>query len=99
MTQPLDKDAIDLALAALPGWRFENDKLTKKFVFANFRESMCFLVRMSFEAEQRNHHPEVFNVYKTVQLWLTTHDAGGRVTALDVELAAAIEEAIAGDDE
>ena len=57
-----------------------------------FREAMSFLVRISFEAEQRNHHPEIYNVYKTVELALTTHDAGNKVTALDVELAAAIEE-------
>lgn len=96
MSEPLEQNAIDLALAVLSGWRHEGDKLKKRFVFSGFREAMSFLVRISYEAEQRNHHPEIFNVYKTVDLALTTHDAGDVVTALDVELAAAIE-SILGD--
>ncbi|MCA9605738.1 MAG: 4a-hydroxytetrahydrobiopterin dehydratase [Myxococcales bacterium] len=90
-TEPLEKDALDLALAALPGWRLDGDKLKKTFVLGDFREAMMFLVRMSYEAEALNHHPEIHNVYKTVELALTTHDAGNKVTVKDVELAAAIE--------
>ncbi len=90
-TEPLEKDALDLALAALPGWRLDGNKLVKTFVLGDFREAMMFLVRMSYEAEALNHHPEIHNVYKTVTLALTTHDAGNRVTVKDVELAAAIE--------
>lgn len=90
-TEPLEKDALDLALAALPGWRLDGNKLVKTFVLGDFREAMMFLVRMSYEAEALNHHPEIHNVYKTVTLALTTHDAGNQVTVKDVELAAAIE--------
>ena len=96
MSEPLEQDAIELALAALPGWRHDDDKLKKEIVLADFREAMSFLVRIAFEAEQRNHHPEIRNVYRTVELALTTHDAGNKVTALDVELAAAVEQ-ILGD--
>ena len=91
MTQPLEKDALALALAALPGWSLDEDKLKKRFVFADFREAMSFLLRISYEAEGLGHHPEIYNVYKTVVLALTTHDAGDKVTAKDVELAASIE--------
>jgi 4a-hydroxytetrahydrobiopterin dehydratase len=52
---------------------------------------MSFLVRLSFEAEQRDHHPEIFNVYDRVELTLRTHDAGDRITKADVELARAID--------
>jgi len=91
VTEALEQDAIDLALAALPGWEHEGDKLQKTFVFADFKEAFSFLTRVAFEAEALGHHPEILNVYRTVHLGATTHDAGDRVTAKDVELAAAIE--------
>jgi 4a-hydroxytetrahydrobiopterin dehydratase len=49
------------------------------------------MVRAGFEAEELNHHPEWMNVYKTVAVRLNTHDAGGKVTAKDVELARRLE--------
>jgi len=91
MSEPLEEDALQLALAALPGWSIKNDKLERKFVLGDFREAMSFLVRVSYEAEAMNHHPEIHNVYKTVVLALTTHDAGNKITAKDIELAAAID--------
>lgn len=89
--EPLEEDALKLALAALPGWKLDGGKLRKRFVLGSFKEAMAFLVRLSYEAEALNHHPEIHNVYKTVELALTTHDAGNKVTVKDVELAAAIE--------
>ena len=91
MTEPLEEDALALALAALPGWSLDEDKLKKRFVFADFREAMSFLLRVSYEAEGLGHHPEIYNVYKPVVLALTPHAAGDKVTAKDVELAASIE--------
>lgn len=91
MSEPLEKDALDLALAALDGWHLEDDKLHKKFVFGDFTEAMSFLVRVGFAAEKLGHHPEIYNVYNRVALALTTHDAGNKVTAKDVELAATVE--------
>ena len=91
MSEPLERDALELALAALPGWKHEDDKLQKTFVFGDFREAFTFLTRVAFEAEGLGHHPEILNVYKTVHLALSTHDAGGAVTVKDVELAASIE--------
>jgi 4a-hydroxytetrahydrobiopterin dehydratase len=52
---------------------------------------MSFLFRVSYEAEQRDHHPEIFNCYNKVRFFLNTHDAGGKVTAKDFDLAEAIE--------
>jgi 4a-hydroxytetrahydrobiopterin dehydratase len=41
-------------------------------------------------AERMNHHPEWSNVYATVVIDLTTHDAGG-ITANDFALATEME--------
>jgi len=89
--EPLSRDEIDEALLELPGWRFEEDRLKKRFELENFRAAISFIVRLSFEAEQLDHHPELRNVYSTVDVSLTTHVAGDRVSAMDVELAKAIE--------
>ena len=88
---PLTQAEIDEALAELPEWRLEGDKLVKTFRFKNFREAVSFIVRMAFEAEALNHHPELRNVYHTVDIALTTHDAGNKVTAKDIDLARAVE--------
>src|SRR5471030_2743244 len=97
MKSPPFKPAdIRAALATLPGWGFKRDALAKEFVFANFREALAFMVRVGFEAEALDHHPEWTNVYRTVAIRLNTHDAGGRVTAKDVELARRIERIAAG---
>jgi len=92
MTNPLNESEIKEALEQLSGWKWQNDRLKKTFSFANFREAMSFLLRVSYEAEGRNHHPEIFNCYNRVEIGLNTHDAGGKVTAKDTELARAIEE-------
>lgn len=90
-TATLTTQAIHEALAKLPGWRFEKDALAKDFAFGSFREAMSFMVRAGFEAEALNHHPEWTNIYSKVAVRLNTHDAGGKVTAKDVELATRFE--------
>ena len=91
MRRALTSEEIHTALGTLAGWRHEGDALQKTFQLKNFREAMSFLVRMGFEAEQRDHHPEIKNVYGRVEILLRTHDADNKVTQADVELARAIE--------
>jgi 4a-hydroxytetrahydrobiopterin dehydratase len=91
MSTPLKAAKINSALTTLPGWSFKRNALTKAFMFGSFREAMSFMVRAGFEAEAMNHHPEWTNVYNRVAIRLNTHDAGGKVTAKDVELAGRIE--------
>ena len=91
MAKPLAAAEIDVALAGLPGWRLAGDALAKDFKFGNFREAMAFMVRVGFEAEAMDHHPDWTNVYNRVAIRLNTHDAGGKVTAKDVELAKKIQ--------
>ncbi len=91
MADPLSKDKIMEELNDLSGWAHENDKLTKEFGFDNFRDAVSFINRIAFEAEEQVHHPEIFNVYNTVNISLSTHDAGGKVTEKDIKLAKTIE--------
>ena len=92
MPQAMSDSEVQQALGRLDGWAYEGGKLTKTFQFGSFKEAMSFLVRISFEAEAQEHHPEIHNVYNRVALSLATHDAGGRVTEKDVALAKAIED-------
>src|SRR5215212_3476760 len=94
--EKLSGEARKSALAKLPGWSdvAGRDAITRKFVFKDFNAAFGFMTRAALVAEKMDHHPEWFNVYKTVEVTLSTHDAGG-VTELDVQLAQAMEE-IAG---
>ncbi len=89
--EPATPHEIDEALATLDGWSHEGDALVKEFTVANFRAAVALIVRIGFEAEAVNHHPELTNVYNRVGVRLTTHDAGNRVTGNDIELARRIE--------
>jgi 4a-hydroxytetrahydrobiopterin dehydratase len=92
MTAKLTREARTEALAGLAGWREADDRdaITKTFVFADFNEAFGFMARVALVAEKMDHHPEWFNVYKTVTITLATHDAGG-LTGRDVALAQAME--------
>jgi 4a-hydroxytetrahydrobiopterin dehydratase len=88
MSQKLSGEARSKALAQLNGWSEVKgrDAISKKFVFADFNQAFGFMTRAALAAEKLDHHPEWFNVYKTVEVTLSTHDAGG-LTELDVKLA------------
>ncbi len=91
MAQKLTADARKAALAKLSGWSdvAGRDAIARKFTFRDFNEAFGFMTRAALVAEKMDHHPEWFNVYKTVEVTLSTHDAGG-VTELDVRLAEAM---------
>jgi 4a-hydroxytetrahydrobiopterin dehydratase len=91
MAQPLASAEITAALPGLPGWSLAGDALAKEFKFGSFREAMAFMVRVSYEAEAADHHPDWTNVYNRVSIRLNTHEAGGKVTAKDVALAKKIQ--------
>jgi 4a-hydroxytetrahydrobiopterin dehydratase len=88
MPQKLSGEARKTALARLKGWTEVSgrDAITKKFVFADFNAAFGFMTRAALVAEKLDHHPEWFNVYKNVEVTLSTHDAGG-LTELDIKLA------------
>lgn len=91
MDQALSDPEIVTALAGLPGWARRQDELVKSFEFPDFRRAFAFMVRVAFEAEALNHHPDWTNCYNEVVVRLSTHHAGGKITAKDVELARRIE--------
>ena len=72
-------------------WTEENNRLHRQFKFADFSEAFAFMTRVALEAEKANHHPEWRNVWNTVDVWLSTHDAGNIVTEKDRKLPAAID--------
>ena len=88
MAQKLTGEARSQALARLKGWSEVKgrDAIYKKFVFADFNQAFGFMARVALTAEKLDHHPEWSNVYKTIEVTLSTHDAGG-LTELDVKLA------------
>jgi 4a-hydroxytetrahydrobiopterin dehydratase len=91
MSKPLNKEEIDQVLCDLNGWGWREDKLKKSFQFSDFKEAMGFILRISYEAEAADHHPEIFNSYSRVEIGLNTHDAGRKVTQKDIDLAKEIE--------
>jgi len=86
----LPEDEVTRRLAEVAGWTVHDGKLHREYKFADFVEAFGFMASAALVAERLNHHPEWFNVWNTVEIDLTTHDAGG-ITARDFELAAAME--------
>lgn len=91
MSAKLTPEEYRTALATLSGWTeiAGRDAIQKRFMFKDFNAAFGFMTRVAMMAEKLNHHPEWSNVYRTVDVTLTTHDAGG-LTALDLKLAQAM---------
>jgi 4a-hydroxytetrahydrobiopterin dehydratase len=75
-------------------WSEINNKLYRKIVFADFSAAFSFMTRVALAAEKMDHHPEWKNIYNTVEIWLSTHDAGDIVTDKDHQLAGQIDKLI-----
>lgn len=91
MAERLSAEARKSVLKGLTGWTevAGREAMARTFVFRDFNEAFGFMCRTALVAEKHDHHPEWRNVYKTVEVVLATHDAGG-ITALDIELAKAM---------
>ena len=77
-------------------WEQKENQLYRKFTFRNFSEAFAFMVRVALLAEKMDHHPNWSNVWNTVEITLSTHDAGDIITEKDKKLAAAIDEIAGG---
>ena len=88
MIKKLTKTEVTQKLKRLSGWKMvkERNAITKTFKFKDFMQAFGWMTAMAIYAEKKDHHPEWFNVYSTVEVTLSTHDAGG-VTQLDIDLA------------
>ena len=93
LTGPARADALAQAYGLERGLRPRRHH--RKFVFKDFNQAFGFMTRAALVAEKMDHHPEWFNVYKTVEVTLSTHDAGG-VTELDIKLAAEMDKLAGG---
>lgn len=89
----LSDQEIDQNLESFEGWTYADGGLQTSFEFENFKEAFTLMTRIAFEAESMNHHPNWTNVYNTLEITLSTHDAGG-VTSKDFDLAKAIEKIV-----
>ena len=73
----LSPDDVRNKMSALRGWTLDGDAIRKQFVFGSFREAVSFIVRLAFEAEEADHHPDITISYTKVTLVYSTHSAGG----------------------
>jgi 4a-hydroxytetrahydrobiopterin dehydratase len=72
-------------------WDTKEGCLYKQFVFENFNQAFGFMTQVALEAEKMDHHPNWSNVWNTVTIKLSTHDAGGQITEKDTALAEKID--------
>lgn len=95
MVAKLNEAERETALAALKDWKYDanRDAISRKFKFTDFTEAFAFMTRIALHAEKADHHPEWSNVYNSVDITLTTHDAGenGGLSQRDIDLAKIIE--------
>ena len=91
----LTGEEIRKELASLQNWDVVDGKLHRNFKFENFIEAFAFMTKLAIVAERIDHHPEWTNVYSSVSVSLTTHDAGG-ISNLDIELARAADHYFGG---
>jgi 4a-hydroxytetrahydrobiopterin dehydratase len=84
--RPADPQALEALLAK--GWARvpQREAINRTYMFADFVEAMGFMTRAALWAEKMNHHPEWSNVYRRVEVTLTTHDIAG-LSELDILLA------------
>jgi 4a-hydroxytetrahydrobiopterin dehydratase len=86
----LSSDAVEAALAELPGWELHDGKLHRRYEFPDFTHAFGFMAAAATQIQALNHHPDWRNVYGKVDVTLWTHDVGG-ITGFDVELAGELE--------
>ncbi len=86
----LGEAEIRSALRKLPDWSVKAPNIEASFAFKTFRDAIAFIVEVAIEAEVMNHHPEFHNSYNRVSFSFCTHDAGHKITDLDIEMAARI---------
>lgn len=93
----LTENEITTRLHKLDGWEYNDNAIHTSFEFKDFKDAFSVMTRIAFEAEIQNHHPDWTNIYNTLNISLSTHDAGG-VTDKDFLLATTIESIIQGDE-
>ena len=88
--EALSETEIEKGMAGCPGWERRDDRIVRQFLFGDFVQAFDFMSSVAQVAEDAIHHPEWSNVYNRVEIYLTSHDAGG-ITARDIKLAQQID--------
>jgi len=83
----LDEKEISQELEKLSDWKVVGGKIKASYIFKDFRTAFAFITLISIEAEVRDHHPEWSNAYNRVEFAFCTHDAGNKITDLDIAMA------------
>ena len=73
----LSDNEIEAKLKEIKNWQIENGKLCKSFEFKNFTQAFGFITKIALESEKLDHHPELFNVFNKVKIFLSTHKVNG----------------------
>ncbi len=94
----LTQDAIEKRLLHYPDWDYFDDAIHAEFEFHSFKDCFSAMCRIAFECEAMNHHPNWTNVFNSLTISLSTHDAGG-VTEKDFKLVEAIEAIVEPEEE
>jgi 4a-hydroxytetrahydrobiopterin dehydratase len=89
----LQKDEINQRMLNFEGWEYEDNAIHTSFEFKNFKDAFSVMTRIAFEVEKLNHHPDWSNVYNTLKISLSTHEANG-VTEKDFTLAKIIDDLV-----
>jgi 4a-hydroxytetrahydrobiopterin dehydratase len=98
MGRPLDDQALAGALADLPEWTGDTNKLSRTVSLPSFLAAIAVVDKVALVAEELNHHPDIDIRWRTLDFGLSTHAAGHRVTSNDVELAHRIDAILSSED-
>ena len=90
----LNDDEIAAGLMKCPEWSHAGDAIQRTFAFKNFVEAMAFVNKVAAAAEADQHHPDILVRYNKVTLTLSTHDAGGGISAKDFALAGKVDQIV-----
>ncbi len=93
--QRLTPQELTEQLATLPNWQLDRQcsSITRTVVLTDFMQAFAYMTHIAIAAEKKNHHPEWSNVYNTLTITWTTHDAGG-LTPLDIAMATLCDQAL-----
>ena len=65
-------------MGRLDGWVQDGSAIRRQYTFDGFASAVAFVVRIGFDAEAADHHPDILiSNYRKVTLTFTTHSAGG----------------------
>jgi len=87
----LTEQEIQEKLKEFPGWKHQNNKISKEFNFKSFMDAIAFIVKLAPFCEANDHHPDIHIFYKKILFELQRFDIGGKVTDMDFITAKEIE--------